>query len=94
VRYLTFHGFARALVGSEGSLEAAEHALIEYLTDSGPLPYEHLIVDEGHDFKRIGLSSYNTAFEMVRLTSFTIAIKPFKERRIPADSTKFLAGLY
>jgi hypothetical protein len=51
VRYLTFHGFARELAGSEGSLEAAEQTLIEYLADDRPLPYEHVILDEGHDFK-------------------------------------------
>jgi AAA domain len=52
VRYLTFHGFARELTGSEGTLESAEEALIEHLADDSPIPYQHVIVDEGHDFKR------------------------------------------
>ena len=55
VQYLTFHGLTRAIVGSEGSLELAEEALIEHFADDGPMPWEHVIVDEGHDFKKAWL---------------------------------------
>jgi hypothetical protein len=51
VRFATFHGFARELIGPSGSLEAVEQALLGHLVDDGPIPYEHLIVDEGQDFE-------------------------------------------
>lgn len=51
VRYATFHGFARELIGPSGSLEEAEQALLVHLIEDRPIPYAHLIVDEGQDFK-------------------------------------------
>ncbi len=51
VRYLTFHGFARELIGPAGTLEEAEQALLEHLISDRPIPYSHLIVDEAQDFK-------------------------------------------
>lgn len=50
VSYHTFHGFAREIVGPDGSLEEATQRLIEHLADDKPLPYDHLVVDEGQDF--------------------------------------------
>jgi hypothetical protein len=52
VRYLTFHGFARDLMGPQGSLEDAVKSLLEHLTDGGDLPYLHVVIDEGQDFER------------------------------------------
>jgi hypothetical protein len=51
VRYATFHGFARELIGPNGSLEEAEQALLVHLIEDRPIPYTHLIIDEGQDFK-------------------------------------------
>jgi hypothetical protein len=51
VRYATFHSFARELIGSSGSLEEAEQALLVHLIEDRPIPYVHLIIDEGQDFK-------------------------------------------
>ena len=52
VRYHTFPGFARDLLGPDGSLDDAVHALIEHLADDGPVPEVHLVVDESQDFDR------------------------------------------
>src|SRR5206468_2251195 len=52
VQYQTFHGFAREIVGHGGSLDEATRSLIEHLAEDGPIPYAHLIVDEGQDFDR------------------------------------------
>jgi UvrD-like helicase C-terminal domain/AAA domain len=52
VRYLTFHGLARELMGPDGTLEQVAQDLVEHLADNGPVPGEHLIVDEGQDFNR------------------------------------------
>lgn len=52
VRYLTFHGLARELMGPEGSLDDAVQALVERLADDGSIPFEHLVIDEGQDFDR------------------------------------------
>jgi hypothetical protein len=51
VHYATFHAFAREQIGPGGSLEDAEQALLDHLIDDRPIPYVHLIVDEGQDFK-------------------------------------------
>ena len=50
VRYQTFHGLAREIMGNEGTLVEAASRLLEYLADDGALPYDHLVVDEGQDF--------------------------------------------
>ena len=52
VRYLTFHGFARDLMGPQGSLEDAVQSLLVHLTDKGTIPYSHVVIDEGQDFER------------------------------------------
>jgi Nuclease-related domain/UvrD-like helicase C-terminal domain/AAA domain len=62
VHYATFHGFARELVGPEGPLENAEQALLTLLIDDAPIPYSHLIVDEGQDFKADWLEYLNHRF--------------------------------
>jgi superfamily I DNA and RNA helicase len=51
LHFATFHGFAREMVGPNGTLEEAEETLLALLIDDVPLPYTHLIVDEGQDFK-------------------------------------------
>jgi hypothetical protein len=38
-------------MGPESSLESAVQALLEHLAEDRPMPYEHLIVDEGQDFE-------------------------------------------
>jgi hypothetical protein len=50
VEYLTFHGVVRRMMGGNGELDAATEAFLEYLADDKPLPYDHIIVDEGQDF--------------------------------------------
>jgi len=62
VHYATFHGFARELIGPNGSLEDAEQALLAYLIDDRAVPYTHLIVDEGQDFKGEWLEYLNHRF--------------------------------
>lgn len=52
VRYLTFHAFAREIMGYDGSLEDVSEGLLEYLSEDGELPYDHVIIDEGQDFKK------------------------------------------
>jgi hypothetical protein len=52
VKYSTFHGFAREIVGPGGTIGDAEKALLAHLMDDRPIPYNHLIVDEGQDFDR------------------------------------------
>jgi hypothetical protein len=52
VQYHTFHGFAREIVGPDGPLDTAEQSLIEQLAEDRPVPYQHLVVDEGQDFDR------------------------------------------
>jgi len=52
VRYLTFHGLARDLMGPGGSLDDAARALLEHLADDGPIPYSHVVIDEAQDFER------------------------------------------
>ncbi len=52
VRYHTFHGLVRELMGPGGTLDDATAALIARLTDDGPVPYDHLVIDEGQDFQR------------------------------------------
>lgn len=52
VRYLTFHGLARELMGPEESLDQAAQDLVEHLANDGIVPGEHLIIDEGQDFNR------------------------------------------
>ncbi|NEJ85357.1 AAA family ATPase [Rhizobium leguminosarum] len=49
VTFATFHGLARELAGPGGSLDDAERKLLDLLVDDEPLPYDHLIVDEGQD---------------------------------------------
>lgn len=71
VRYLTFHGFAREIVGPAGSLEHAEKALLAHLMDDRPIPYSHLIVDEGRTLKQTGSSTLAYVFEMASSTSST-----------------------
>lgn len=51
VHYATFHGLARQVVGTDGTLDEAERAFLEHLVEDGRLPYTHLIVDEGQDFE-------------------------------------------
>lgn len=51
VRYLTFHGLARELIGPDGTLQDAEAELLAHLIEEKPLPYTHLIIDEGQDFR-------------------------------------------
>jgi hypothetical protein len=62
VHYATFHGFAREVIGPNGSLEDAEQALLAHLIDDGPIPYTHLLVDEAQDFKREWLDYLNHRF--------------------------------
>lgn len=50
VSYHTFHGFAREIVGGGGTLDEAVQDLLNHLADDKPIPYEHLVVDEGQDF--------------------------------------------
>lgn len=52
VRYLTFHGLARELMGPDGTLDQVEKDLVEHLSNDGSVPGEHLVVDEGQDFKQ------------------------------------------
>jgi hypothetical protein len=52
VRYLTFHGFAREITGQAVDFEESESKLLEYLSEDAKLPYSHLVIDEGQDFKR------------------------------------------
>jgi hypothetical protein len=63
VRYLTFHGLARELMGPGGTLEKAEQDLIDYLLGDGDLPGEHLIIDEGQDFKKDWLEALQLRFQ-------------------------------
>jgi hypothetical protein len=63
VRYLTFHGLARELIGSEGPLEQAEQDLVDHLLDEGDLPGEHVIIDEGQDFKTDWLEALHLRFQ-------------------------------
>ncbi len=51
VRYSTFHGFVREMIGPGGTLEEATRALLDRLLDNAPVPYDHLIIDEGQDFE-------------------------------------------
>jgi hypothetical protein len=50
VSFHTIHGLAREIVGNAGSLDDAVEALLIHLADDKPLPYAHVIVDEGQDF--------------------------------------------
>jgi len=50
VRYQNFHGFAREVAGSEGTLDEAVDTLLEHLAGDEPLPYNHLVLDEAQDF--------------------------------------------
>lgn len=52
VSYLTFHGLARHLFGTEGDLESVERDLIEHLANDEPLPFAHVVIDEAQDFDR------------------------------------------
>jgi len=62
VHYATFHGFAREMIGPEGSLEDAEQALLAHLIDDRTVPYRHVLVDEGQDFKGEWLEYLNHRF--------------------------------
>jgi hypothetical protein len=62
VSFLTFHGFARELIGPGGSLEEAEQMLLERLADGSSMPHTHVIIDEAHDFKRDWLEFLRYAF--------------------------------
>jgi hypothetical protein len=49
---VTFHGLARELMGPGGSLDQVEEDLVEHLANDDAVPGEHLVIDEGQDFKR------------------------------------------
>lgn len=51
VRFSTFHSFAREMVGPVGTLDEAIATLLDRLLGDAPVPYDHLIVDEGQDFR-------------------------------------------
>lgn len=50
VHFTNFHSFALEIAPGK-DLDEAEQELISYLYHDKPLPYSHLIVDEGQDFK-------------------------------------------
>lgn len=52
VSYHSFHGFAREIIGPDGSLDEAVQSLLERLADDGALPYSHVVIDEAQDFDR------------------------------------------
>lgn len=52
VSYHSFHGFAREIVGPDGTLDQAVQTLLQRLADDQPLPYAHVVVDEAQDFDR------------------------------------------
>jgi hypothetical protein len=62
VRYLTFHGLARELIGPEGTLDQVEEDLIDYLLSGETLPGKHVIIDEGQDFKADWLEALQLRF--------------------------------
>ncbi|WP_395644601.1 ATP-binding domain-containing protein [Terricaulis sp.] len=62
VRYATFHGIARELIGPRGTLDDVEQQLLEHLVDDRPLPYSHLIIDEAQDFDTQWLECLAHAF--------------------------------
>lgn len=62
VRYQNFHGFAREVTGPDGTLDEAVDALLEHLADDGPLPYDHLVLDEAQDFDRDWLEFLQARF--------------------------------
>ena len=61
VHFTNFHSFALEIAPSK-SLEDAERALIRYLDEEKPLPYSHLIIDEGQDFESEWLEWLNYRF--------------------------------
>jgi len=39
-------------MGLDGSLDQVEEDLVEHLANDGPVPGDHLVIDEGQDFKQ------------------------------------------
>ncbi len=62
VRYQNFHGFAREVAGRHGTLDDAVDTLLELLAEDGPLPYDHLVLDEAQDFDRDWLEFLQARF--------------------------------
>lgn len=85
VHYATFHGFARELIGPGGTLEDAERALLAHLIDDRPIPYTHLIVDEGQDFATEWLEYLNHRF---RDGAFYVFYD--RHQLVQADDTRWL----
>ncbi len=63
VRYVTFHGFAREIMGPDGTLDEAVEGLLEHLADGNPIPYTHAIIDEGQDFDHEWLEFLRLGFQ-------------------------------
>lgn len=83
VRYLTFHGLARELMGRNEPLDRATQALIEHLADDAPIPYDHVIVDEGQDFDRDWLEFLRYRF---RDTAFYVFYDRYQAIQGEADT--------
>ena len=63
IHFTNFHSFAFEIAPGSGSLEDAERALILHLEQEKPLPYSHLIIDEGQDFESEWLEWLNFRFQ-------------------------------
>ena len=63
VRYQNFHGLAREVTGPDGTLEEAVDTLLAHLADDGPLPYDHLVLDEAQDLHRDWLEYLRVRFQ-------------------------------
>ena len=61
IHFANFHSFALEITPRK-ELEDAERALISYLMEDRPLPYSHLIIDEGQDFESDWLEWLNYRF--------------------------------